>query len=537
MLGISSSNEQTPKARLVMKETDFDQLRSHLLQVDGRERAAFVLAGKADLTDHLELYVHRLVMPDDNDYCEQSPVFVEPKPEFVLETMAMFAESRVPGFGHVHSHPFCSRASFSSVDDHYFPGMVESLRHYLVVSGKEKSFFFTTIVWGQDENGFTACCLAPDGSSFATVDEIKVVGKHGIRLIQQFQTGARREQNKPLSGRFDRQVEFLGETGQRRIQETRLAVCGVGGLGSFVVACAKGLGFREITLVDPDILEESNLNRFQGATQADVGRPKVEVVAEAIKLFDPEIQVNAVCAGVENADARDAILSADFIINCLDDDGARIEVQILAALHLKPLLDLGAGIILEEGTRVVREMGGQAMLYFPGGPCLFCQGIDPATIVSREIRQVQRAAGYIQGTDETPPSVVTLNAISAGLGLQVAINYLTGFAEAPAYLHYDVIHSHSTELHFTSRPDCPICGDTGIEGRGETVTELPLRQSDKTSLPPASMTPVEESGFSSAAAQDNSDASASPSTQGFVRGEMARIRNWLRRGYRAAGQK
>jgi len=538
MVVIDKSKRGDLKTRLVMKETDLDKLRSHLLQVDGKERAAFALVGKTELTGYLELYVHSLILPDDKDYCEQSPVVVEPKPEFVLETMAGFAASRVSGFLHIHSHPFCSRASFSGIDNHYFPGMVESLRHYLIVSGKEKSFLFTTMVWGHSESGFAARCFAPDGSLFATVEEIKVVGKHGVRVVRQFESMDGEEEDEPLSGRFQRQVEFLGENGQRQIERTRLVICGVGGLGSFVVACARGLGFREITLIDPDILEETNLNRFQGATRADVGKPKVEVVAAVTKLFDPDIKVNPVFARVEDPVAHEAILPADFIVNCLDDDSARVEVQILASLHLKPLLDLGSGIILEKGTRAVQEMGGQAALYFPGGPCLFCQGLDPSTIVSREIRQVQRAAGYIQGTDETPPSVVTLNAVTAGLGLQIVINYLTGFVEAPAYLHYDLLHNCSTQLNFTRRSDCPICGDAGIEGRGEEIMGLPIHKSAKLSLPTAKITPLKETELLPAAApQESSNVSAPVSMYKFLRAEMARIRTWLRREYHATVQR
>ena len=534
----SRDNDREPKARLVIREDDFARLRSHLLREDGNERAAFALLGKTEPEGSIELYLHRLIIPDDGDYCEQSSVIVEPKVEFVLETMSSFASSRVPGYLHMHSHPFCSKASFSCIDTSYFPGIVESLRHYLVVSGKEKDFMYMALVWGQSENGYEGRCLAPDGSLYATVDEVRVVGKSGIKWLRQFRNQSTPENGEPLSGRFHRQVEFLGESGQRRIQRTSLAVCGVGGLGSFVVACAKGLGFREITLIDPDVLDESNLNRFQGGTAADVGRPKVDVVSDAIKLFDPAIKVNTVCTGVEDPEARKAIVSADFIINCLDDDGARIEVQILAALHLKPLLDLGSGIILAEGTRTVQEMGGQAVLYYPGGPCLFCQGIDPTSIVSREIRQVQRAAGYIQGTDETPPAVVTINAVTAGLGLQVAIDYITGFAEPPAYLHCDLLHNQIAKLSFTKRPDCPICGETGIEGRGEAMMELPLRKQGRIVLPPAQITPVDEPEARPAVtAQGSVGGSVCSISRSVVRTELARISNWLRRKPHAAGQR
>jgi len=537
MATIASGTEKKVKARLVMKEVDFDRLRAHLLQADMKERAAFALLGKAELPDFVELYIHRFILPDDESYCEQSPVAVEPKAEFVLDTLASFAASPVSGFLHLHSHPFCSQASFSSIDDHYFPGMAESLKHYLIVTGNQKNFLFAALVWGQSESGFTARCLGPDGSSFAPVSEIKVVGKHGIRAIYRFQDAAGQQESQPLSGRFQRQVEFLGESGQRLIQKTHLAVCGVGGLGSFVVACARGLGFQEITLVDHDVLEESNLNRFQGATVADVGKPKVEVVAEATKRFDPHIKVNPVPARVEAPAAHEALLHADFIINCLDDDGARLEVQILAASHLKPLLDLGAGIILEEGARTVREMGGQAVLYFPGGPCLLCQGLDPTAIVSAEIREVQRAAGYIQGTDQTPPSVVTLNAVTAGIGLQLAINYLTGFAEVPTLLHYDLLRHDSTSLNFTKRHDCPICGDAGIEGRGDEIVRLPLGKSGTMSLPPSDFAPRPEAESPSPVVKHrNADLSVLAAFRRLLRTQTIRIKGWFGKELHAPSQ-
>ena len=458
------------KTRLVFKEVDFQAIRAHLLQSDGLERASFALLGERKTESLLELYVHRLLLPGDTDYSKQHQAIVEPKAEYILDTFSRFAQSQLVGYLHAHSHPFADNASFSGTDDYYLPGMKRSLKQYLLLTGKQNEFLFVRLVWGQKEDGFTAECFTPDGSLLALVEELKVVGKHGIRTISSFSTDTEITKLQAISGLFQRQVAFLGEDGQRSIQKVRLAICGVGGLGSSVVACAKGLGFRDITLIDPDLLDESNLNRFQGANISDIGKPKVEVVAAALGQFDPDIKVTPIQAQVEDLAAHQAISNADFIISCLDNDSARMEVQLLAASHLKPLLDLGSGIILEPGTRTVKEMGGQARLYYPGGPCLLCQGLDPTSIISTRVREIQRAVGYIAGTDETPPSVVTINSAVAGWGLHIAINYLTGFTEAPIYLRYDLLRHHTTQYSFTKRADCPICGEEGIEGKGEPTT-------------------------------------------------------------------
>jgi molybdopterin/thiamine biosynthesis adenylyltransferase len=537
ILGLDQARGPTTMpARLVLREADMERLRSHLLQEDKKERAAFAFLGIRGRDNLLELYVHRLLLPEDSDYYEQHEMVVEPKPEFVLQTFSQFAQGRVLGFLHTHSHPFCGNASFSSIDNHYFPGMVRSFKHYLLLAGKERNFLFATMVWGQREGGFSAHCFSPAGSVIANIEELNVVGKHGIRVIPTFSVAQKRD-NEPIPGQFQRQVEFLGEEGQRLIQKTHLAVCGVGGLGSLVIACAKGLGFREITLIDPDILEESNLNRFQGATKKDIGRPKAAVVAEAVNRFDPSIKVNAIAAAVEEEKARQGLVAADFIINCLDDDGARLEAQIIAALYLKPLLDLGSGIILEKGTRAVREMGGQATLYFPGGACLLCQGLDPTTIIPREIHEVQRAVGYIAGTEETPASVVTLNAVIAGVGLQTTINYLTGFAPAPSYIKYDLLRHETMQLNFTKRPACPICGNEGIEGRGEELLEPPIRRIQSIRLPPAGAIPSQqEESPCPADPEDRCHRSRFTSTVRYFREKAGQIETWLKRRSHATGQ-
>jgi molybdopterin/thiamine biosynthesis adenylyltransferase len=452
------------RARLIFKEPDFQGFREQLLKPDRLERASFLFVGHAQRRDgRVELYVHRMLNPHDEDYAQQHGAVVEPKAEFILETFKQFAQSGVPGYVHAHSHPFSEHAQFSAIDDQYFPGTLKSLRSYLWLTQQLRDFLFVRLVYGQAEEGFTAECFDHRGNHLADVEEIRVVGARGIRTLRL--GGERRPEVLP---RFDRNVRFLGEEGQRRIHQTHIAICGVGGLGSFAVACAKGLGFRRITIIDPDRVEETNLNRLVGAVPKDVGKPKVAVMTRELKRYDEHIQVKPIFARIQDEPARRAIIEADVIINCLDNDAARLEAQIVAARYLKPLMDLGSGIFLDEQKRV-REMGGQIVFYFPGGPCLLCQGLDPSKIVSEQIREVQRAVGYIAGTSETPPAVITLNSVIAGMGMDLLSRYLTGFAPLPTYMKFDLLQHQKLELNFQKRPGCPICGEEGVEGKGDEV--------------------------------------------------------------------
>ena len=78
-------------------------------------------------------------------------------------------------------------------------------------------------------------------------------------------------------GRDDRQVRAFGEPGQRLLRRLHFAVIGAGGTGSLVCQQLAHLGASCITVVDPDLVEETNLNRLVGSIPSDVGRPKVEV--------------------------------------------------------------------------------------------------------------------------------------------------------------------------------------------------------------------------------------------------------------------
>lgn len=478
------------RIRLVMRETDFLRLRRHLLRPDHLERAAVALLGKAQAGRLWELYLHRLLVPSDHDYRQQGPAVVEPHPDFVLHSFQEFAQSGLFAYLHMHSHPFSQQARFSPIDDRYLPGMIRGLRRYLTLMGGETSptdlgfpvereRSWVRLVWGRAESGFYAECYDLDGRGLGGISEIRIVGESGIRTLRSGTESPPQPMTKGDRAYLDRNIRLFGEAGQRALRSAHLAICGVGGLGSCVVEYAKGLGIRRFTLIDPDRVEASNLNRLIGATPRDIGKPKVEVMARELHRYDPKIRVHPLRAWVQEERAHRAIRAADLIVNSLDDDGARLEVQLLAARYLKPMLDLGSGIHLRVRDGRVRHMGGQAIWYRPGGPCLVCQGLDPARIVPREVRELQRAIGYVRGTDETPPAVVTLNAVVAGVGMDLVARYLTGLGAVPSYVHIDLWGRQMREYRFEKRPDCPICGEAGLEGRGDEETAVlePARRS------------------------------------------------------------
>ena len=330
--------------------------------------------------------------------------------------------------------------------------------------------FFQWVI-GADFNGSQGFLFDLCGDRIGELREIRVLGPNGWSWY------GHNDRHSPVScrdERLERNVRWLGAARQAQLSETHIAICGVGGVGALVAANVRGLGFREITLVDPDQVEASNLNRLVGAGMDDVGAYKVEVIAREILRVRPETKVNALPVGVEDRDVQKTLRQADVIIAALDGMSPRLELQVLAARFLKPLFDLGAGIsVRPDGS--IKRMGSQIIAYLPGGPCLTCQGMDLFRPTHGLAAELRRRTGYIVGTDDTPTSVVTINSVVAGWTVDLLLKYLTGMQDIAPYTKLDQWHGTVERLVFRRRPHCEICGEEGFEGKG-TPPAMPMDQ-------------------------------------------------------------
>src|SRR5215470_19185367 len=94
--------------------------------------------------------------------------------------------------------------------------------------------------------------------------------------------------------RLDRQ-SFLGEKSDWVLRRSRVGIVGLGGGGSHIAQQLGHLGVGEFVLIDPDEVEDTNLNRLVGATQQDVANRanKVSVAAQVIGGVNPSAQISA----------------------------------------------------------------------------------------------------------------------------------------------------------------------------------------------------------------------------------------------------
>jgi len=93
--------------------------------------------------------------------------------------------------------------------------------------------------------------------------------------------------------RFDRIRELLGDEAFRELRRASVTVVGLGGVGAHAALALARSGVGSLTLVDFDLVTETSLNRSPVALPADVGRPKVDVLAEHLAISCPDTSVTA----------------------------------------------------------------------------------------------------------------------------------------------------------------------------------------------------------------------------------------------------
>lgn len=204
----------------------------------------------------------------------------------------------------------------------------------------------------------------------------------------------------------------------------RLTVCviGVSGTGSIVAEQLARLGFGEIILIDFDRIETRNLNRILNSTLADVeaNALKVEMFAHSIRRYRPNCEVIRVPHSIATRDAVFAACEADMLFSCVDTAEGRHLADRMCAFFAMPLFDVGVTIPTrktDSGARVIAEVCGRIDYVQPGGASLLSRGVyDGAALEAEYLAQYAPAAhrqkladGYLRGTTEQAPAVITLN--------------------------------------------------------------------------------------------------------------------------------
>jgi bacteriocin biosynthesis cyclodehydratase domain-containing protein len=263
----------------------------------------------------------------------------------------------------------------------------------------------------------------------------------------------------PVVERFDRQLRYFSDvtTGptasqcQKRLEDARIAVLGVGGLGGWTALNLACCGVGEMLLLDFDRVELNNLNRQVLYSEADIGRFKAEAAAERLSGFNSAIRVEPRVQRLDSeAAVAETIAGYDLVIDACDWPAHDIERWINSACFAKRV----PFIAMSHFPPVARV----GPLYVPGVTgCFSCQEIGyrrtfPLYDVAME---QQRGKGSPAATLGPACSL-----IGGQIGLDI-MHFLTGLAQ-PSTLGVGQIYDLRTMAvdrePVVPEPGCPVCG-------------------------------------------------------------------------------
>lgn len=261
--------------------------------------------------------------------------------------------------------------------------------------------------------------------------------------------------------RFDRQLRYFSDLGnpggvtpadcQERLRQAHVVVLGVGGLGGRVALDLACCGLGEISLVDGDRVETSNLNRQVQFGEADVGSPKVEAMAARLRAFNSEMRTHASARRMESqADVAELIAGADVVVDAADWPPHELEhwcnqacfaagIPYIAMSHFPPVVRVGP-------------------LYIPGETgCFACQDIR----YRAEYPLYEVALEQLRGNPSPAATLGPACGLAAGLIATEVMHFLTGLVPPPMFGAGFVLDLRTLAVEryeVVPEPECRVCG-------------------------------------------------------------------------------
>jgi ThiF family len=289
--------------------------------------------------------------------------------------------------------------------------------------------FYGALIVGVEDGAVTFTGSLDDGCNITSIDRLWVVGPR-LALYQAADAG-----QDDVPDLYDRNVRAFGGPVQQVLGNLRVAVVGCGGTGSAVAEQLVRLGVRKIDLIDPDFLSDSNVTRVYGSRLADVGKPKVEVLAGHLTAIMPTVQISAVQSMITSEGTARLLLDADVVFGCTDDNAGRMVLSRLATYLMVPVID--CGVLLSSDTRNHLDgIHGRVTVLHPGQACLICRGrVDLARARSEMLTVEERTRlvgeGYAPALPGVEPAVVAYTTAVAAAAVSELIERLTHYGVEP----------------------------------------------------------------------------------------------------------
>ncbi len=237
---------------------------------------------------------------------------------------------------------------------------------------------------------------------------------------------------------YSRQVVLaeLGRKGQEKLRRSRVAVVGLGGLGSISTLYLALAGVGHLRLIDQDTVELRNLHRQVLYGLNNLRYPKVEVAADRIQNVNPDVEIQPIPENVNEDNIDNIVCDVNCVVDGLDNMRTRYLVNQACAKNRVPYV-FGAAIGME---------GNLSVFFSPETPCLECvlPGLDDRRLPTCDTRGVLGATTGIIGSMQAMEAIKLLADIGGSLKGKLMV--------------CDFRDMYLTTIDIFKRQDCPVCG-------------------------------------------------------------------------------
>jgi len=234
-------------------------------------------------------------------------------------------------------------------------------------------------------------------------------------------------------------LKEIGGEGQTKLLAASVAVVGAGGIGCPAIQYLAAAGVGRLRIVDDDAVSLDNLQRQALFGTADIGRPKVEVAAEAVVRLDPDVAVEPVRARIGDGTVERLLGGVDLVLDGSDNFATRLAVSDFCTARRVPLVSAAIGQFqLQVGT----WRGWEA-----GRPCYRCFVGDAFDAEDCDTCAELGVLGAMTG-------------IGGSWAALEAVRQLVGFGEdAAGKVHvFDGLAPGMRTLRIAKDPGCRACG-------------------------------------------------------------------------------
>ena len=249
--------------------------------------------------------------------------------------------------------------------------------------------------------------------------------------------------------RYSRHIllDDIGIEGQERILATHALIIGAGGLGSPVAMYLACAGVGQLTVVDDDTVDLTNLQRQIAHRTESVGQAKVESLKTTVHALNPDVQVSALQLRADAAQLDALVARADVVLDCCDNFSTRQAVNAACVQHQKPLVS-GAAIQFDGQISVYDTRDADA-------PCYACT--FPPDVTFEEVRCSTMGV--------FAPLVGIIGAMQAAEALKVVMGI--GRNLNGRLLMLDGRSMEWNEIRLPRNPHCPVCAGQRDQLPGE----------------------------------------------------------------------